>query len=531
MQQAPGPKLALNISRRAFVMACSMVIFGYFALWLLNFKDIYGWIMDDGYYFYRGTKIVENPWKLFDTWNYVHLNHLIFGTLPILLNYDIPSLTLPEFEARTGIFRGFLLLTILLHGALIALWMIILDRLRLNRLIALAAFLLFVTGPTLTFWAPLPDSRMLGLLAFLPGWLILFRLDTAHRLAIPRPWGRTAFWVGVLFSLSQSLQYTTIYIIMPVLFVYFSHAMITCRDRIGVARMALACLAGCLTVPLVTELLSAAAGVPTALGPFMTYLERWNAHRAFDTLEPPRVMWLRMFTLELGWPLCGLAVVGLAAALAGSGTRSGVDRRTLSLLAVVIVIGLCQQFFSGSQAMFRQVSVLLPFLFIFVAIGAVAVASVVPGPRARAAVAAVILVVAAIIPVRESITVFRAQRGLGEVMDWAAAAADGHRVRWLPIAWFAPGETAVRTEAELRNLDPDDLLITYFPYTFLNTYPEVEAVLNRLPPLYSRPTLYTTNAMWCETHARGSPDIRRVPVRSEARVYRVGDLLEQWPAR
>jgi len=531
----PNSEEHWNVNRKIFLFASAVVITGYFALWLMNFRYVYGWYMDDLYYFDRGTGIVDNPINLFKIWNYTHLNHLIFGTLPVLFDYNIPSLPLPNLESRTGLFWGFLLFSILLHGALIAIWVVTLDRIGLNRFIALSALLLFVTGPTLMFWAPMPDSRMLGLLVFFPGWLIVFTRDPYHLLYIPRRWVRSVFFAGVLFSIAQSLQYTTLYIIFPVLLVYFSYWMVVSYDRASVARLIAACIAGCLTVPILMEVLSAAAGVPLALGPFMTYLERWNAHRALAVLGQPFAIWLQMFNLQFGIPLCFLAILGIGATIFNHMNRYGVDGRRLALLAIVVLLGLLQQFFSNSQAMFRQVSVLLPFLFIFVAIGAATVASLIPGHRWRAVFTVVILVAASIIPVRESITVFEAQLGLGKAMNWAWAVAGPHKVRFLRIGWFSVGYTGIASEPQLRRLAPDDLLVSYYPTDTAGLAGVVEpnlrikSVLEQVVPLYSRPTLYTTNSMWCEIHSRGNPDYRTMPLMSEARIYRVGDILAHLP--
>jgi len=521
----------MNISRKAYFAISIALILSYLALWLMNFQYVYGWDMDDTYYFHRGLNITKDITSTFDIWNYTHLNHLLFGTIPIILNYDIPSFPLQNLEETTGLFRGDLLFTILLHGFLLLIWVLVLDRIRLNRLIALSALVLLVTGPTLAFWAPLPDSRMLGLLAFLPGWLILTTIRPQAPLARP---AAPVFAAGVLFSIAQSLQYTTLYIIIPVVLVYLLYWLVTSPDRRGVMVLALAGMAGCLTVPVLMEGLSALAGVPLAGGPLMTCLERWGAHRALPAMEPPPIIWIRMFNLELGWLLCFLALVGMAKAMLLAPSIYGVNRRTLALLAVALLLGLLQQIFSGSQAMFRQVSVWLPFLFVFVAIGSDTLASLIPGRRPRLVATLVLLVAASIVPVRESIAVFQGQLGVGKALTWAAAHADGHGVRWLPIAWFSAGEAAVQSEAELRRLDPDDLLISYYANGLLENEkpdsPHLKTVMAQVAPLFARPTLYATNSMWSEIHSRGNPDYRQMPLLAEVRVYRVGDIVSRLPA-
>ena len=429
------------------------------------------------------------------------------------------------------------MLTVIIHGFLILIWVLILDRIRLNRLIAISALVLFISGPTLTFWAPLPDSRMLGLLAFLPGWLILTTVKPQTWLAPCVKECTPIFWAGVLFSVSQSLQYTTLYIIIPVLLVYFSYWLITSPRRWGITRLILACVAGCLTIPIIMEVLSAMTGVSVADGPFMTYLERWGAHRAIDTLESPRLIWIKLFELEVGWPLCFLTFVGIITAIYRQKNQYGVEGRTLSLLAIALSLGLLQQFLSGSQAMFRQVSVWLPFFFIFSAIGAHLLASVFPWRRYQIGIALVILALSSITPIRESITVFRAQLGVGQAVAWASAAAHGHQIRWLSIAWFPSGHTGIRSEAALRKLNRDDLLISYYATDplgvlgFMETNPRVRTALEQIKPLYSHPTLYATNSMWSEIHARGNEDYRNIPLLSDVRVYRIGDILDRLPAQ
>jgi hypothetical protein len=107
-------------------------------------------------------------------------------------------------------------------------------------------------------------------------------------------------------------------------------------------------------------------------------------------------------------------------------------------------------------------------------------------------------------------------------------------VRWLPVAWFSAGEAAVQSEAELRRLDPDDLLISYYANGLLENEkpdsPHLKTVMAQVAPLFARPTLYATNSMWSEIHSRGNPDYRQMPLLAEVRVYRVGDIVSRLPA-
>ena len=89
------------INRKSFFIICLSFILIYLSLWLINFKYVYGWIMDDQYYFDRGVGVYTNIEYLFFRFNYTHLNHLIFGTLPIILDINIPSLNIPNIEEKT----------------------------------------------------------------------------------------------------------------------------------------------------------------------------------------------------------------------------------------------------------------------------------------------------------------------------------------------------------------------------------------------------------------------------------------------
>ncbi len=359
IQPGAHPTVELNLSWRAYWALSLGMIAVYLGVWLANFHDVYGWIMDDRYYYLKGLATVQDWRNAFTPFNYVQTYHLAVSYLPLKLGAMLDSVPLPEFGTATGQFRLLLLFTLILHAGILLVWAAVSTKITGNRLAAAASLLVLATSPVFIFWSPLPDSRMLGLPFFLPGWFLLHRTTLPFNIGTKRGAALRFFVIGSLFGIAQSVQYTTLYVILPVCAAYWGSWLLRhwriarCWQSLG------AFVVGCVWLAVVYEILNGVVvGIPLEYGPFMTMVERLGAHHSFWTRAGDLAIWAEIFRSQFGLPMLVAVLGGWTWYLTDSWRSRAEDRHNRLALAGAIGLGLLYLALSGSQAMFRQTSVL-----------------------------------------------------------------------------------------------------------------------------------------------------------------------------
>jgi hypothetical protein len=517
-------------SATIYAVACVVVVAVYLAVWLTHFQYVYGWLMDDRTVFIKGLDTVHDWKNAFAYYNALQPYFYVISYLPLWSGLSLPSYPLPMFGDTTGQFRFLLLWALLLHALLLLIWAWTATRFTRSRLAAWLSVVLLATSPTYILWSPQPESRLLGMPFALPGlWLLLRPNPPARRLAA---FG-IAFLAGSLFGVAQSIHYTSLYLIVPVALLVWTlrlwHGWRTTRYWQSLLGFVLGCVWQQAMVEVVSDFI---VGLPWQKGPTMTLLELRNMHSAYLSLLGNLALWTEWFGAQLGVPL--LIAIGLGAVLfvreqAGPGSRSRASRLelTLGVLLAVLYLGL-----SGSMALFRQTSVLQPFLFLFASVAIVQVARWL-GQRhqfGQAAVCAGLLLGVGIIPWSQAHAVFDAHQGLGRALDWVYAHKGDRPLEWLKIAWYGDPQSLL-TEQELRDAPRGAWLFTYFPYQFMDARPSLVPAFEATPPLAAWGDLWTTDTIQAEMEAYWPNQSWQVrPVMNEARVYDIASLLAQMDA-
>src|SRR3954463_5770900 len=211
------PKDMLDLSPAAYQTLVAFILAAYLLLWLTHFQYVYGWLMDDRVVYFKAALASDHllsPFLPPDGRNALHTYFYLVSLLPMKLNLRLPSYTLPMFLDMTGHFRFFLGYAVLLHGGLLLVWAWFASKLTGDRLAALLSLLLLATSPTLIFWSPQPDSRILGLpFAFVGVWLLCW----APLRGRDPPWRLIARHTsaGTLFAVAGSIHYTCLYLVLP----------------------------------------------------------------------------------------------------------------------------------------------------------------------------------------------------------------------------------------------------------------------------------------------------------------------------
>lgn len=520
----------LDLSDDAYWLLAVVIVGAYLALWLTHFEYVYGWITDDRTVFAKGMDTIRDWKAAFSYFNALQPYFFVISYLPLRSGLSLSSVPLPWSGNLTGQFRFFLLFAVYFHAMLLLVWAWLAPQIARNRLAAILSLLLFATSPTLMLWSPQPESRLFGLPFCLLGiWLLLRLADKGWH----GPWRvlGIAWLAGSLFGLAQGIHYTALYLIAPFSVVFWGIALWRgWRSRtywLGLLAFAV----GCLWLQAWMEYLSYfSVGFPWEKGPTMTLMRLRDIHRSHFTTAGNVAHWLEWFRNQLGWPLVtasGIGAVVFWRAGAPFARRGGLER---AALPVTVLLGLTYILLSGTMPFFRQSSVLQPFLFLFAGVAIVGLASrAARWPAVRPAVALALLVLVAVLPWAQAQNVFQAHQGLGRMLRWAAAhPSESRGLEWLRIAWYDDNNVGLTSLEDLEQTPPNTWLASYFPFQLMTDRPSLLPAFQRAQPLVAWPTLWATDAVRAELASYWvNTDWRYHRVMSEARLYRVGDLLEQ----
>jgi hypothetical protein len=527
--EAPGTSTPSNddLSRRCYSIAAVTVCAVYLLIWLLNFDDVYGWVMDDRVLFIKGMDTVRD-WKgAFSYYNALQPYFYLVSYLPLKLGISLSSHPLPTFGEQTGAFRFLLMWTTILHGLILLVWAWFAAALIRHRTVALISLLLLAASPTFILWTPQPESRILGLpFALVAFWLLMRdetdatsrRLSAAVRL----------FAAGSLLWLAQNVHYTAFYLVGPVCFLYWVFRLWREWRLRAFWRRVVVFVVGCVWLQIVLELVSHyAVGIPWEKGPFATLIELRKLHGAHWGTLGSLGQWGDSFVSQFGVPLILACVAGWFVGLGF--TQAAMADRPATRFAFVGGIPLCLLYVTAltkSMAFFRQSSVLQPFLFLFAAMAIVGIARfVVRRAGIRATIVAVGVIVVCWIPFAQARQVFAAHLSLGRTLAWVERNKGERPVEWLPIAWF-PSSPAVSSMDELRRLSPETWIISYYPWSFDRDHPSFQAYVQQIDPIFRLPSLYATDTMWAELKAFAYNDFRGSPLMADVRVLELGPILK-----
>lgn len=516
-----------TFSARLYWLVVASVCFAYLSLWFLNFRNVYGWVMDDRILFIKGTDTVRD-WKgAFSYYNALQPYFYLVSYLPLKLGISLPSHPLPTFGEQTGAFRFLLLWTTILHGLILLVWAWFAAALIRHRTVALVSLLLLAASPTFVLWTPQPESRVLGLPFALVAFWLLMR-DEAD--VASRPWSGTArlLAAGSLLWLAQNVHYTAFYLVGPVSFFYWIFRLWREWRLRAFWRKVVVFVLGCVWLQIVLELVSHyAVGIPWEKGPFATLIELRKLHAAHWGTLGSLGQWGESFVSQFGIPLIFACVTGWFVCLGY--TQAAMADRPATRFAIVGGIPLCLLYvtaLSKSMAFFRQSSVLQPFLLLF---AAMAIVGIVRFVVRRAGICAAIIAGGVIfvgwIPFAQARQVFAAHLSIGKALDWVESNKGERPVEWLPIAWF-PSSPAVSSVDELRRLPPETWIISYFPWSFDRDHPSFQAYVQQVDPMYRLPSLYATDAMWAELKAFAYNDFRGSPLMADVCVLELGSILK-----
>ncbi len=520
----------LDLSARAYQVLVGLTVLIYLVLWLMHFPYVYGWFADDRMVYSKGLAVVQD-WKVaFAPINANQPYFFLISYLPLKLALQfglrLPSYPQPGYEALSGQFRLLLLYAVFVHTAILLLWAWCAVRLTSRRLIAWLSLVLFASSPTLMLWTPQPESRLFPLLFMLPGVVLLLRVDPAE----PAGWrgvGRL-FVLGSLWGVGQSIHHTGFYLSAPLLVAYWSVGLWRGWRRGAYWRGIVAFGLGCVWVQGLLEGVSYfVVHIPWQQGPLMTLVNLTYEHRSsWSTLGNLR-LWAEWFRSQMGPVL--VATIGLGWWMYLRETRAaGAEGMRRLFIAVGIPLGLLYLGLWGKEAFFRQTSVLQPFLFLFAATAIVALARWVGRRRAcQVGLLTALLVVVGAVQWEQAAQVFEGHQGWGRALEWAYMHKGDHKLETTRVEFYGD-TTSITTLEDLEQSDPDALLLTYIPTDFLIYHASLQPALARTMPLAAWPTLWSTRAMeaeigayWPNSHWWDNP------VANEARVYRIGDILDQ----
>lgn len=516
-----------DISRRTYWIVSVSIVAVYLALWLANFRHVYGWVMDDRIVFIKGMDTVRG-WKgAFSYYNALQPYFYLISYLPLKLGISLTSYPLPTFGEQTGQFRFLLLWTTILHGLILLTWSWFAAVLVRNRTIALISLLLIVTSPTFVLWTPQPESRILGMPFALVAFWLMMRDETAGNAGFATASARMIA-AGSLLWLAQNVHYTSFYLVGPLCLLYWACRLWREWRHRAFWQKATAFGIGCVWLQVVLELISHyGVGIPWEKGPFATLVELRNLHAAHWSTLGSLGQWCDSFLSQFGFPMIFACLAGWLVSIGF--TQVTMADRPATRFAFVAGVPLCLLYvttLTKSMAFFRQSSVLQPFLFLFAAtaiVGLVHALSQKPGVR-KAMVAVGVLVIGWI-PLTHARDVFAAHLSLGRTIEWVEENRGPRETAWLPIAWF-PSSPAISSLDELRQLPPDAWIISYYPWSFDRDYPSFQAYVQQIEPVHSLPSLYATETMWSELKAFAYNDFRGSPLMADVRVLEVGSLLK-----
>src|SRR5581483_10892935 len=487
---SPGDLSArrLELSAQAYRLLVIVILAAYLVLWLAHSRYVYGWLMDDRVVYFKAALARDNPISPFmpsDGRNALHTYFYLISLLPMKLDIRLPSYALPVFLQNTGHFRFFLLYAVLLHGVLLLAWAWFATHLTRNRVAAVLSLLWFATSPTLTFWSPQPDSRVLGMPFALVGMWLLLQAP---------PFGNQPTWrviarfaaAGTLFAVAASIHYTSLYLVLPFCACYALLGL-----PMGWRHLSYWWGLGALVVGLgwlqaLYEGISLfVAGKSWAEGPTKYLLTAPDSHVALYGTGAKLAAWADYLGGDVGALLVLATVAGWGWYAVEGWRRQGADGHRRLVVAATVALGMAYLGLSPSMPFLRQTAVLQPFFFLFAALALVAVARrcVASAPAGALALGALVLVLG-VVPWQESRAVFQAHQGLGRALEWVARNHGRHPVVLdvVQSGLLLDGAKAWSIE-DLPWTDPDAWLVSYFPWHSMAARPSLQAALLAAPPL------------------------------------------------
>lgn len=516
------------LGAKAFWALVTILAGAYLLLWTVNFSRVYGWLTDDHLVFLKAEATVHDWRQAFLFYfNALQPYFFLISYLPVKLGLSLPSHELPVFGDRTGQFRFLLYYTVVLHTAILLIWACYARSLAGKWRVAVLGLALWLCSPTLYFYGPQPDSRLLGLPLALFGMWMLAAMRTSKRF---QGWKRAAGLaaVGLLFGIAQSIHYTALYLIVPVCVVFVAAAFLERWREAGFYTDTLALGAGCLVVPLAMELISHfAVGIPWDQGPLMAMRSLRDLHVSYWGIGRNLLEWGNFSRSQFGIPMLICFAWGfwlLVRRDLRSSTRWS-PQRSRVLVSLSVPVALLLIISSDAMPFFRQLSVLEPFLYLFAATAIFEFASKIRiWARRPFAKVALISVVAVGVPVWNAVEVFHAHLALGSALAWIDSHKGNHWVDTLPIFWY-PDPSSFQRVDQLRLADPASLLLVYFPYQFLQSNPSFRVVLKDTKPVASWHSLWATEYARTQTEAfYVDQQFKHEPELSDVLVYSVGDL-------
>ncbi len=529
-----------GMSLRLYWLAMLGVLSLYIGIWLFNFENVYGMVVDDAMHFNMATW-ASKDWRVI--FGVEHLScyyfHFLFLEVPILsLPFSLPSYNIPFADGVTDKFRFFLLAATLLHipVALAVGWFA--ERLVIQRWIALAGMILFVLSPTFVFWTPHPDGRLFELPPFLGMIGLLIYLNDRYLSATRRY--RLQFIAGSLLFITLALNYNALFYGACFLVMWWGLALVRFwrRPRFWIEGC---CFGAGFVLWFTLGELVGHYGAHTAWsqGHLATLLGQVSSYQTKVGFIGQLSQWLDIFKSTIGLPLVLLSVVG---AVVWFRERRVSLLSPASRLILLGSLGLTVLYFLTKSTFptFRQTVGFLPILMVLAALGAASlgawagagIARVLPRVRAGGAITAGILVLAALPSLQESARVFESELGLGKIWRYAWQHGDGQQPWRLHFVWEDSLNKfrLLSTVDDVLAGDPETQVVSWFPSDFLlgQEAPWLLPLLERVKPLMAAPTPFGTATWNAETHgANPRLDLPNLPVLTEARLFRLGDLQRE----
>jgi hypothetical protein len=348
------------------------------------------------------------------------------------------------------------------------------------------------------------------------------------------PGGRK-LWVllaaGTLLWLAQSMHYTALYLIAPfVLVACLSSAPARFRQMRYWVELAVFVVA-CGWLQAVLEIVSRMTGALWKEGPLATLQRIMTLHLSPMPGAVRLRLWWEFLHGQIGWPM--LIAVGAGALIWVRRREPGtLSRRMRATVLAGLGLGLLYLLTADTVPFFRQTSQLQPFFWFLAGVAIVSASEKAGRTRAvRIGWVVVLSGVVGYIPATGAYEVFQGHQGIGRALDWAYQHKKDQPVRTLRFYWYSDS-SSVTSPAKLKSCPPETLVLTYFPLHFIRSYPSFSPALIDARPLVRWPTLWSTSAVHAETAGYWSEDHWQLePQISEARVYRVGDILAQAAGR
>lgn len=477
--------------------------------------------------FYRIQLYERGGSSLFDIqWFHAYMWFLMF--LPWTLHWSIPSHVIPRAWNHTPEFRALILYTIVLHAILLIIVARFLRVLCKLPLIAIGAFLLLITSPTVLLYSDLLDSRYLGLLAGLPALLILIAQEPGLRKHATRKVLLAFFFSGFLIGVGQAIHYTELYLCGPFALVYFVPALLP-RFR---------------TAAIWKRLGAFVAGLVAWFGPVQwlslqyhpfkdsmigTLIFQVDNHLSPYSRLTNLATWWHILIDEMGIPMM-IAVVAGSVILIRDRWRPAYFTRVHARLAVWTSVIACAYFaWTPAFPFYRQLSGLQLFFALFAVVAIERAASRLRhmgSPIYIGAIATMYIAVAFLPSFVRGPEVFVAQQGLGRAVNLAyARASNPDRVHFMATYDWDPNPKAILSRADFDALRDDDYIVTDYPIFYHVKYPDIFALLYDTKPIGAFPTEWCTQEIWAEL--RSYFWFRRwydEPANCEAQVFRVADF-------